>query len=74
VDVVLAKFFGALTFFWFSGAGGAGPDALQLFSSPPRRLLEPDLLTAMTITLVGGFYVSWACSLGADENQIIAAV
>ena len=59
-DVVLAKFFGALSFFlilWLPIA--LDLTALQLFSNPPPPIYWSQIgLTALTIALVGGFYVS----------------
>src|SRR5471032_2281836 len=59
-DVVLAKFFGSLTFFlvlWLPIT--LDLISLQLFSSPPPPVYWSQIaLTALTLTLVGGFYVS----------------
>jgi len=76
-DVVLSKFFGALTFFvilWLPIA--LDLLMLQLFSSPPPPVYWGQIgLTALTITLVGGFYVSLGVFTSVlTKNQIIAAV
>ncbi len=76
-DVVLAKFFGALTFFlvlWLPIA--LDLTALQLFSSPPPPVYWSQIgLTALTITLAGGLYVSLGVFASVlTKNQIIAAV
>ncbi len=76
-DVVLAKFFGALTFFlilWLPVV--LDLTALQLFSAPPPPIYWSQIgLTALTITLVGGFYVSLGVFTSVlTKNQIIAAV
>jgi ABC-2 type transport system permease protein len=76
-DVVLAKFFGALTFFlvlWLPFV--LDMTALQLFSVPPPPLYWSQIgLTALTITLAGGSYVSLGVFTSAlTKNQIIAAV
>jgi ABC-2 type transport system permease protein len=76
-DVVLAKFFGALTFFlvlWLPVA--LDLTALQLFSVPPPPVYWSQIgLTALTITLVGGFFISLGVFTSAlTKNQIIAAV
>src|SRR5476651_2516367 len=76
-DVVLAKFFGALTFFLILWAPIAlDLTALQLFSSPPPPVYWSQIgLTALTITLAGGFFVSLGIlSSVLTKNQIIAAV
>jgi ABC-2 type transport system permease protein len=76
-DIVLAKFFGALTFFlilWFPIA--LDLTALQLFSNPEPPVYWSQIgLTALTLTLAGGFYVSLGLfSSVLTKNQIIAAV
>src|SRR5260221_5295140 len=76
-DVVLAKFFGALTFFlilWLPVV--LDLTALQLFSAPPPPIYWSQIgLTALTITLVGGFYVSLGVFTSVlTKNPIIAAV
>lgn len=76
-DVVLAKFFGALTFFlilWLPVA--LDLTALQLFSVPPPPIYWSQIgLTLLTITLVGSFYVSLGVFTSVlTKNQIIAAV
>ena len=76
-DVVLAKFFGSLTFFlilWLPIT--LDLIALQLFSSPPPPVYWSQIgLTALTLTLVGGFYVSLGVFTSVlTRNQIIAAV
>jgi len=76
-DVVAAKFLGALVFFctlWLPVA--LDLVATQLFSSPAPPVYWSEIgLTALTIVLVGSFFVSigiFASSL--TRNQIIAAV
>jgi ABC-2 type transport system permease protein len=74
-DVVLAKFFGALTFFlvlWMPVA--LDLLLLQIFSNPePPFYWSQVVLTAFTIFLVGGFYVSIGIfSSVLTKNQIIA--
>ena len=76
-DVVLAKFFGSLSFFlilWLPIV--LDLIALQLFSSPPPPVYWSQIaLTALTMTLVGGFYVSLGVFTSVlTKNQIIAAV
>lgn len=76
-DVVLAKFFGALTFFmvlWLPIA--LDLLALQLFSVPPPIIIWSQIwLTALTVLLLGGFYVSIGVFTSViTKNQIIAAV
>jgi len=76
-DVVLAKFFGALTFFlilWMPFA--LDLTALQLFSSPPPPIYWSQIgLTALTIALAGGLYISMGVFTSVlTKNQIIAAV
>ena len=76
-DIVLAKFFGSLTFFlvlWL-------PIILdlfmvQIFSNPEPPVYWSQLgLTFMTLTLVGAFYISVGLfSSVLTKNQIIAAV
>jgi ABC-2 type transport system permease protein len=74
-DVVLAKFFGALTFFlilWLPIT--LDLTALQIFSNPEPPIYWSQIgMTALTITLVGGFYVSLGIfSSVLTKNQIIA--
>jgi ABC-2 type transport system permease protein len=76
-DVVLAKFFGSLSFFlilWVPFA--LDLLALQLFSNPEPPVQWAQLgLTALTVTLAGGFFVSLGVfSSVLTKNQIIAAV
>jgi ABC-2 type transport system permease protein len=76
-DVVLAKFFGALSFFlvlWLPIT--LDLISLQLFSNPPPPVYWSQIgLTALTLTLVGGFYVSLGVFTSVlTKNQIIAAV
>ena len=76
-DVVLAKFFGALTFFlvlWLPIA--LDLCLLQIFSNPEPPVYWSQIgLTALTMTLVGGFYVSLGVFTSVlTKNQIIAAV
>lgn len=76
-DVVLAKFFGALTFFivlWLPVA--LDLLALQVFSVPPPPLYWSQVgMMALTIVLVGAFYVSLGVFTSVlTKNQIIAAV
>jgi len=76
-DVVLSKFFGALSFFlilWLPIALDLA--ALQLFSNPrPPLYLAQVGLTALTIALAGGCYVSLGVfSSVLTKNQIISAV
>jgi ABC-2 type transport system permease protein len=76
-DVVLAKFFGALSFFlvlWLPIA--IDLLLLQLFSSPEPPIYWSQIgLTALTIALAGGFYISLGIfSSVLTKNQIIAAV
>jgi len=76
-DVVLAKFFGSLSFFlilWLPIA--LDLVALQLFSNPEPPIYWSQVgMTALTITLAGGFYVSLGIfSSVLTKNQIIAAV
>jgi ABC-2 type transport system permease protein len=76
-DVVLAKFFGSLTFFmilWLPIA--LDLVALQLFSNPPPPIYWSQIgLTLLTLLLVGGFYVSLGVFTSVlTKNQIIAAV
>jgi len=76
-DVVLAKFFGALTFFLVLWAPVAlDLTALQLFSVPTPPVYWSQIsMTALTIALVGGFYVSLGVFTSVlTKNQIIAAV
>jgi len=76
-DIVLAKFFGSLTFFlilWLPMA--LDLLALQLFSNPSPVVYWSQIgLTAVTLTLVGGFYVSLGIFTSVlTKNQIVAAV
>jgi len=76
-EVVLAKFFGALSFFlilWMPVAIDVG--LLQLFSNPRPPLYWDQIgLTALTVTLSGAFYVSLGVFGSVlTKNQIIAAV
>ena len=76
-DVVLAKFFGALSFFlilWLPFV--LDSTALQLFSSPAPPVYWSQIgMTALTMALAGGFYVSVGVfSSVLTKNQIIAAV
>jgi ABC-2 type transport system permease protein len=76
-DVVLAKFFGALTFFlvlWLPIT--LDLTALQLFSNPAPPVYWSQIgMTALTLALAGGFYVSLGIfSSVLTKNQIIAAV
>lgn len=76
-DVVVAKFLGALVFFCILWSPVAlDLLATQLFSSPAPPVYWSEIgLTALTIVLVGSFFVSigiFASSL--TRNQIIAAV
>ena len=76
-DVVLAKYFGALTFFlvlWSPIALDLA--SVQIFSSPPPPVYWSQIgLTALTIMLGGGFYVSIGVFTSVlTKNQIIAAV
>jgi len=76
-EVVLAKFFGSLTFFmilWLPIT--LDLFALQIFSSPPPPVYWSQIgLTALTMTMVGGFYVSLGIFTSVlTRNQIIAAV
>jgi ABC-2 type transport system permease protein len=76
-DVVLAKFFGALSFFvvlWMPIT--LDLTALQLFSNPPPPLMWSQIgLTALTILLVGSLYVSIGVFTSSlTRNQIVAAV
>jgi ABC-2 type transport system permease protein len=76
-EVVLAKFFGALSFFlvlWLPVA--IDLSLLQLFSNPrPPMYWDQVGLTALTVALSGGFFVSLGVfSSVLTKNQIIAAV
>jgi len=76
-DVVLAKFFGALSFFlilWIPTA--LDLTALQIFSNPEPPIYWSQLgLTLLTLTLAGGFYVALGLfSSVLTKNQIISAV
>jgi len=76
-DVVLAKFFGSLTFFLILWSPIAlDLTALQLFSSPPPPIYWSQIgLTLLTLTLVGSFYVSMGVFTSVlTKNQIIASV
>src|SRR5580658_1259791 len=75
-EIVLAKFFGALTFFlilWMPVA--LDQTALQLFSSPPPPLSWGQFgVTALTVALVGSFYISLGVFTSVlTKNQIISA-
>jgi ABC-2 type transport system permease protein len=76
-DVVVAKYLGALTFFvvlWLPVV--LDLTALQIFSSPPPPVQWSEIgLTALTILLLGSFYVSIGIFTSAlTKNQIVAAV
>jgi len=76
-DVVLAKFFGSLSFFlilWLPIV--LDLTALQLFSNPEPVIYWSQIgMTALTLTLAGGFYVSLGVfSSVLTKNQIISAV
>ncbi len=76
-EVVLAKFFGALSFFlvlWLPIA--IDLTVLQLFSNPrPPVYWDQIGLTALTVTLSGALYVSLGVFGSVlTKNQIIAAV
>ena len=76
-DVVLAKFFGSLSFFmvlWLPIA--LDLFCVQIFSNPPPPVYWSQIgLTALTLLLVGGFYVSLGVFTSVlTKNQIIAAV
>jgi ABC-2 type transport system permease protein len=76
-DVVLAKFFGALSFFamlWLPTA--LDLFLLQIFSNPAPPIPWSEIaLTVLTLALVGGFYVSLGVFTSVlTKNQIIAAV
>jgi len=76
-EVVLAKFFGALSFFLILWSPTAiDLSLLQLFSNPrPPMYWDQAGLTALTITLSGALYVSLGVfSSVLTKNQIIAAV
>jgi ABC-2 type transport system permease protein len=76
-EIVLAKFFGALTFFLILWTPVILDQvALQLFSSPPPPACWGQYATtALTLLLVGGFFVSLGVFTSAlTKNQIIAAV
>jgi len=76
-DVVLAKFFGSLTFFLILWSPIAlDLTALQLFSNPPPPIYWSQIgLTALTVTLVGCFYVAIGVFTSVlTRNQIVAAV
>ena len=76
-DIVLAKFFGALTFFMILWAPiTLDLIALQLFSNPAPPFYWSQVgLTALTLALVGGFYASLGVFTSVlTKNQIIAAV
>ena len=76
-EIVLAKFFGALTFFSILWAPIAlDLTALQLFSNPAPPVYWSQIgLTAMTVALAGGFYASLGLFTSVlTKNQIIAAV
>jgi ABC-2 type transport system permease protein len=76
-DVVLAKFFGSLSFFmilWLPIV--LDLTALQLFSNPAPPIYWGQIgLTALTLLLVGGFYISLGVFTSVlTRNQIVAAV
>lgn len=76
-DVVLAKFFGALSFFlilWLPIV--LDLTALQLFTQPPPLIFWSQIvLTVLTVVLIGCFYVSLGVFTSVlTKNQIIAAV
>ncbi len=76
-DVVIAKYLGALVFFlvlWLPIT--LDLVALQLFSSPAPPIYWSQIgLTALTVTLIGSFYVSIGVFTSAlTRNQIVAAV
>jgi ABC-2 type transport system permease protein len=76
-DVVLAKFFGALSFFlvlWLPIA--LDLFVLQIFSNPEPPIYWSQIgLTLLTLTLAGGFYVAIGLfSSVLTKNQIISAV
>jgi ABC-2 type transport system permease protein len=76
-DVVLAKFFGALSFFlilWLPIVLDLA--ALQLFSNPEPPVYWSQIgMTVLTMTLAGGFYISLGVfSSVLTKNQIISAV
>jgi ABC-2 type transport system permease protein len=76
-DVVLAKFFGALTFFivlWLPVS--LDMTALQLFSVPTPPVYWSQIgMTALMVTLIGGFYVSLGVFTSVlTKNQIVAAI
>jgi ABC-2 type transport system permease protein len=76
-EIVLAKFFGSLTFFlilWLPVV--LDQVALQLFSNPPPPVSWGQYgVTALTILLVGSFYVSLGIFTSVlTKNQIISAV
>jgi len=76
-DVVLAKFFGSLSFFlilWLPIV--LDLTALQLFSNPEPPVYWSQIgMTVLTMTLAGGFYVSLGVfSSVLTKNQIISAV
>jgi ABC-2 type transport system permease protein len=76
-DVVLAKFFGALSFFiilWLPIT--LDLLALHLFSNPsPPLIWNQILLTMMTVVLAGGFYVSLGVFASVlTRHQIVAAM
>jgi ABC-2 type transport system permease protein len=76
-DVVLAKFAGALSFFVVIWAPiTLDLIALQMFSNPsPTVVWSQILLTALTVVLAGGFFVSLGVFASVlTRNQIIAAV
>jgi len=76
-DVVLAKFFGALTFFlvlWLPIV--LDLFMLQIFSSPQPPIYWSQVgLTLLTLALAGGFYIAIGLfSSVLTKNQIISAV
>jgi len=76
-DIVLAKFFGAVTFFlilWLPIT--LDLLALQVFSNPEPPVYWSQIgMTALTVMLAGSFFVSLGIfSSALTKNQIIAAV
>jgi ABC-2 type transport system permease protein len=76
-DVVLAKFFGALTFFvvlWLPIV--LDVTALQLFSVPSPPLYWSQYgLTALTVVMLGAYYTSMGVFASVlTKNQIVSAI
>jgi len=74
-DIVLAKYFGALSFFLILWSPLAlDLTFLQLFSNPEPPIYWSQIgMTALTVSLVGGFYISIGIfSSVLTKNQIIA--